>query len=389
MKVILSIEAVHPPLAGIGRYAWELATRLPKHAEIEDVRYMADGFWRNLPDLSTVAANSEPAISAPPVDLKTRLRRRLGRIPVLASLYQKIKPGITSSRLDGLAEGIFHGPNFFVPATHLPSVVTIHDLSIYRYPQWHPQARIERMRRDIPEAIERANAIITVSESVRQEVIREFNLPEQRVHAVLNGVDEAYRPYTAEQTLAVLSKVGLQHGGYSLFVSTVEPRKNLTNLLKAYRELPERERFRYPLVIAGGGGWQSREIHADIDRAQNEGWLKYLGFVDQAILPHLYAGSRLFVYPSWYEGFGIPIAEAMASGVPVLTSNCSSMPEVAAGAAILTEPADVDAIRLGLQQGLFDDAWRAQAVTQGLQRAAQLSWDKCVADTIKVYTTIY
>ncbi len=387
MKVILSVESIHPPLAGIGRYSWELASRLPRHQEIDSIRFIADGFWRNLPDLTS--NNDTAKVLQQDPNWRSRLRSTLGQVPLLAAAYQRLKPVLTSQRLKSQDQGIFHGPNFFVPKTHLPCVVTIHDLSIYRYPQWHPQARIDRMRRDIPEAIARANAVITVSESVRQEVIREFNLPEQRVHAVLNGVDEAYQPYTSEQTLPVLSQLGLQHGGYSLFVSTVEPRKNIGNLLKAYRELPERERFRYPLVIAGGGGWQSRDIHADIDRAQNEGWLKYLGFVDQAILPQLYAGARLFVYPSWYEGFGIPIAEAMASGVPVLTSNCSSMPEVAAGAAILTEPADVDAIRLGLQQGLFDDAWRVQAVARGLQRAGQLSWEKCVADTIKVYTTIY
>ncbi|GGX10929.1 glycosyltransferase WbpY [Undibacterium macrobrachii] len=404
MNVVLSIEAIHPPLAGIGRYAWELATRLPFQQEIEAVRYLSDGQWRDLPTPNLVEAVSPDVELTSDTDKTVlnfkgrmrkrleqfphKLRRKIGQVPLFARAYGKFMPLLASNNLDGVKDAVFHGPNYFVPKTHLPSIVTIHDLSIYRYPQWHPKARIERMQMAIPEAIERASLILAISESTRKDIIDQFQIPAERVQVTLLGVDQIYHPRTSAQLTPVLSKFGLSMHAYSFFVSTIEPRKNLTNLIAAYRLLPIAMRQRWPLVLVGGGGWQSEDIHADIQRAVSEGWLKYLGFVDQADLPALYAGARLFTYPSWYEGFGLPIAEAMASGVPVLTSNCSSMPEVAAGAARLVEPGDVDSIREGLAQALDDDEWRELAVQRGLQRATELSWDACVRNTVAAYQSV-
>ena len=399
MNIIFSIEAIHPPLAGIGRYAWELASRLPQCEGIDSVRYMSDGRWKALPDPESVSPNSATDAAsklghAPSIAsrlgqsigrIPPSLRHRIGQIPLAARLYSKVMPYMVSKRLGKIANGVFHGPNYFVPKTHLPSVVTFHDLSIYRYPQWHPKARIERMLATMPEAVERAQIILAVSASARRDILEQFQIPPERVHVALSGVDRSYHQRSDDALLPVLSRFGLLANTYSFFVSTIEPRKNLLNLLAAYRGLPLAMRQQWPLVLAGGGGWQSDDIHEDIQRASREGWLKYLGFVEQRDLPALYAGARLFTYPSWYEGFGLPIAEAMASGVPVLTSNCSSMPEVAGGAAMLVEPADVPAIRLGLMQALEDETWRTQAIQAGLQRATELSWDDCMEKTILAY----
>lgn len=474
MKIVLSTEAIHPPLAGIGRYTWELATRLPQHAEISSVLYMSDGGWCDLPnpELPTVTAAvivpelsndavqvlEEPAVASPTeippivpislerapisepvlnykgrirkqietlyvatrrqmieiilsiyrglrdvylaiyrrveqmpgffIRLKQSLRHRLGQIPTIARVYGKLMPMRATNHLDKIQGAIFHGPNYFVPKTHLPCVVTIHDLSIYRFPQWHPQARIDRMREAIPQAIERASLIIAISEATRLEVIQTFNLPPERVRTVLLGVDAIYHPRTEDELAPILSQFDLRVGGYTFFVSTIEPRKNLRHLIAAYGLLPLEVRMKYPLVLVGGSGWQSEDIHVDIRAASEAGWLKYLGFAEQKYLPAFYAGARLFAYPSWYEGFGLPIAEAMASGVPVVTSNNSSMPEVAAGAALLVDPANVEGIRDQLFKGLLDESWRAFAIQRGLQRAAELSWDACVENTVKAYQSI-
>ena len=394
MNVVLSIEAIRPPLAGIGRYAWELASRLPMQAGVDSVRYLSDGFWRELPRFEQNTARPSLPVSATrqpqttKLSYKDRLRQQLGRVQAFSRLYGKILPVITGHRLNNVSNGLFHSPNYFVPESQLPSLVTIHDLSVYRYPEWHPKARVVRMHTTIPEAIQRAQLVITDSQATRLEVMQEFGLHDHQVLSVPLGVDEVFHPYPADEIAPILQAFGLCPDGYSLFVSTIEPRKNLGNLLVAYRALPAALRERWPLVLVGGEGWQSEGIHAAIDQAQSEGWLKYFGFVNQEFLPVLYAGCRLFTYPSWYEGFGLPIAEAMASGVPVLTSNCSSMPEVAGGAAMLVEPADVDSIHRGLLQALEDDSWRAAAVTRGLQRAAELNWDACVRNTVAAYRMV-
>ncbi|MES2073256.1 MAG: glycosyltransferase family 1 protein [Pseudomonadota bacterium] len=392
MNVVLSIEAVRPPLAGIGRYAWELATRLPRHADIQSVRYMSDGLWKRLPKLDVNNVNSPqaalPAAGDQGVSLKARLRQQLGQSPLIAGLYGKLVPYIAKSSLSNIKDGIFHGPNYVVPESKMTSVVTLHDLSILRYPQWHPQARVQRMREAIPVAVQRADLVITDSLATRLEVLEEFNLQAEQVVAVPLGVDAQFHPMTEEQTAAVMAHFGLHYQQYSFFVSTIEPRKNLLKLLAAYRDLPADLRTQCPLVLVGSRGWQSDDIHAQIERGKNEGWLKYLGYVEDWYLPVLYAACRLFTYPSCYEGFGLPIAEAMASGVPVLTSNCSSMPEVAGGAALLVEPDDVVSIRDGLVVALQDDAWRRQAIEKGLNRAAQLTWDACVQNTVAAYQMV-
>lgn len=393
MNVFLSVDTIQPFLSGVGRYTWQLASRLQLSDEIESVSYISDGLWRDFSELKAVALLgkrncqkiTEKNIAQTSSRTKTNLRQSLGRSSVVSNIHARLIPTLTSFRLRSKHNGLFHGANYFVPKTKMPSVVTIHDLSVYRYPQWHPKARIERMHRLIPNSVQRAKIVLTDSLATRQEVIDEFSLNPNHVCAVSLGVDDEYYPRNVEELEAILMEYGLRPDGYSLFVSTIEPRKNIMNLLAAYRALPISVRNTWPLVLAGGAGWQSHEIHAEIERATNEGWLKYLGFVAQADLPFLYAGCRLFTYPSWYEGFGLPIAEAMASGVPVLTSNCSSMPEVAAGCAMLVEPGDVADMTQKIQQTLEDTMWREQAIQMGLQRAAQLTWDACVKNTLTAY----
>lgn len=381
MNVVLSIEAVRPPLAGIGRYVWELATRLPRSPEIHSLRFLSDGLWRELPDLT----HSDAALTSQP---RYDWRHLLGKNPLVSKVYGKFMPKLARLQLNRLArtkDAVFHGPNFFVPEIDLPSVVTIHDLSAYYPSDWHPPTRIERMRHLIPQAVARAHIVLTDSLATQRELIQEFNVDEAKVRAVPLGVDAVYHPRTAAQLEPILQRYSLQVNSYTLFVSTIEPRKNLLRLMAAYRTLPLPLRRQYPLVLAGAQGWNSQLIHEEIERAASEGWLHYLGFLAQDDLPALYAGCRLFAYPSLYEGFGLPIAEAMASGVPVLTSNCSSMPEVADGAAILVDPLDVDAIAVALETALSDESWRAAAIQRGLCRAQQLNWDACVEQTLLAY----
>jgi alpha-1,3-rhamnosyl/mannosyltransferase len=185
-----------------------------------------------------------------------------------------------------------------------------------------------------------------------------------------------------------LAKYGLRHGGYALCVSTLEPRKKIAHLLQAYQCLPQRLREQTPLILIGSRGWLSEQLQQEIERLAQQGWLRYLGFVPEADLPALYAGARTFIYPSSYEGFGLPVLEAMASGVPVVTSNRSSLPEVTKGAALLVDPDDIDALSRSIEAGLSDQPWRDGAIASGLAVAQGFTWDRCIEQTVHVYKNI-
>jgi alpha-1,3-rhamnosyl/mannosyltransferase len=280
---------------------------------------------------------------------------------------------------------IFHGPNYFLPPCADIGVATIHDLSVFKFPETHPVERIKQFERDFVSSIGRAAHLITDTETTRREVIDFLAWPAERITAVPLGVSPIFTSRSGAEMGPCLASYGLVGGVYVLCVSTIEPRKRIGNLLKAYQALSPRLREQYPLVLVGTTGWLSEGLHEEVNRLSRQGWLRYLQFVPEADLPLLYAGARAFVFPSRYEGFGLPVLEAMASGVPVITSNCSTLPEVTQGAALLVESDDIDALTAGIKKGLCDDAWRPEAISRGLTVARSYSWDNCVEQTVRVY----
>ena len=382
LNVVLAVDAVFPPLTGIGRYALELAHRLPNTGAIQSVRYYSFGRWLDGVDQLLI----EPQSPVSRQQLTANLRVWAARQPWLVLLvYARLMPMLSRLRLSGIDDAVYHSPNYFVPDFPGATVATIHDLSYLRYPETHPKARVAYIEYELPRSLRRADFLITSSESTRQEVIQTFSWPEDRIAVVPLGVADRYRPQASPQVEAVLTHYGLTYAGYCLCVSTLEPRKKIDRLLAAYSRLPSSLRQQWPLVIVGGRGWLSDKLHADILDAQVAGWVRYLGYVHEADLPALYAGARAFCFPSIYEGFGLPVLEAMASGVPVLTSNASCLPEVANGAALLVEPDDIGAFSDHLQRLLTDDEWRSAAIERGLGNASGLTWDNCARNTASIY----
>lgn len=381
MDVILSVDAIRSPITGIGRYALELAQRLPQHPLIGRTRFFWFGRWLDADALAQMAAPAAAAAAT----ARTDLRSRLAGNPLAVRAYQALSQPLYGWRLRHESAALFHSPSYVLPPFPGRTVATLHDLSHVIYPQFHPAARVGYMNRALPDTLKRADFLITDAQSVRQEVIAHFGWPAERIAAIPLGVSADFRPRPALQLQSVLHRYGLQPGGYTLYVGTLEPRKNLLRLLQAYETLTPALRQRWPLVLAGSRGWHSQAIHAHLGKAVAAGWARYLDYVAQDELPLLYAGARLFAYPSLYEGFGLPPLEAMASGVPVVTSNVSSLPEVVGAAALQVDPGDVAALAAALQRGLEDDTWRASATELGLQRAAALSWRACVDKTIAVY----
>ncbi|MEN5178464.1 glycosyltransferase family 1 protein [Comamonas testosteroni] len=385
LDVILAADALRPPLTGIGRYTYEVARRLARHEEVARLRYFSMGQWLENP---LAALDSPPSEGAKPVHApreRATLRTRLATSPLAVRIYCALTPMYFGWRLRGNRQSIYHAPNYIVPPFDGQTVSTVHDLSHILYPQFHPRARVEYLNLTLGPSLARTSHVITVSEAVRQEMIERRLMPPDRITAILEAADAAFRPHTPQMLEPAMQALGLRARQYCLFVGTVEPRKNVERLIQAYELLPVDMRRQWPLVVAGGKGWNSEAVHARMAKAQTEGWLRYVSFVDQRWLPSLYAGARLMAYPSLYEGFGLPIVEAMASGTPVLTSNTSCMPEVAGGAARLVNPLDMEDMAQALEECLSNEAWQAEARAKGLARAAELSWDQCAEETVAVY----
>ena len=382
MNVILSIDPIRFPLTGIGRYTHELARGL-QQAGLDDLLLMRG--LRLQHELVSPPPAPGPTGAFTLASVRARLIDMGKKSRIAAALYGTLAPWQQGRVLAGREDYIYHGPNFYLPPFAGTSVATIHDLSIYLWPQTHPPERVRYMRKQIDRALTRADFLITDTEYTRREVASHFNWPLERIRAVHLASGPEFQPRNAQSLRPVLHELGLEPGGYVLFTGTIEPRKNIEVLLQAYEQLPAALRQRWPLVLSGYRGWASDELHRRMAAAQRAGWLKYLGFVDAAVLPQLMAGARLFAYPSLYEGFGLPVLEAMACGVPVVCSNAASLPEVVGDAAALHAPQDVDGLCQLLQQGLEDDNWHAEAAAAGLARAAQFAWSRCVSETLDAY----
>ena len=361
MRVSLCVDALSAEPGGIGRYTWELCKGLPNREEISELHYFARG--RSINDPALLFRDAE-------------LPRR-GRFPRMLDRWK-------TRRI--LASTLVHGPNYFLPDAAELGVITVHDLSVFHFPETHPADRVEQFERLFLKSLGRATHIITDTETIRRELIDMFGVRPETVTAVPLGVSDRFRPLRDEnEGSAILSRYGLASGRYGLCVSTLEPRKKISELLLAWEQLPKRTREQFPLVLAGGTGWQNDRLLAHIDRAAGEGWLRCLGFVDEEDLPALYSGAALFIYPSSYEGFGLPPVEAMASGVPVIVSDRSCLPEVCGEAARYVDPDDVAAFSMAIRECLSDEKWRTRSIERGLARAAEFTWSRCIDDTVAVY----
>ncbi len=382
IDLVMAVDAINSPLTGIGRYAYELLCQVQRDPAIGSIRYFSLGRWVDDPCPRVLA--SSPATVAV-TDAAPSLRARLAGNDQVVAVYGWATPHLYRWRLRKLKGAVFHAPNFFVPPFPGGTVNTVHDLSHLVVPDFHPAARIRYMEQAFEASLRHTDYIVTDSQSVRAEIIERLAWPADRVVAIHPGVADDFRPAAADELAPTLSRLGLMAGGYALFVGTIEPRKNIDRLIEAYAALSPELRRQWPLVIVGDKGWRSEQTHARMAAAQAQGWLRYLRYVPQQLLPSLYAGARLFVYPSLYEGFGLPVLEAMASGTPVITSNLSSMPEVAGAAARLVDPRDTEALQDAIGSGLTDEGWLGSARQAGLERASSFSWSKCAAHTVDVY----
>jgi glycosyltransferase involved in cell wall biosynthesis len=310
-----------------------------------------------------------------------RLRRSelpTHRPPVRFLWEQAVQPW--AARRAGL--DLLHCPAFVGPLMRtVPFVVTVHDLSFLFFPEGFRGGNRTYLRLLTAWSVRRARRVIAVSESTRQDLIRHYGLPADRVDVVYNGVDVAFRPLPPEEVAAFRARQGLPER-FLLFVGTLEPRKNIVRLIEAYARLPQP---RSQLMLVGGKGWFFDQVFLRVEELDLAGEVRFVGYIPAEELPWWYNAATALVYPSLYEGFGLPALEAMACGVPVVTSTTSSLPEVVGQAGILVEPTDVAALTAALHRVLQDAALRAKIRAAGLEQAARFSWAETARGTVKSY----
>lgn len=373
MNVLIATNALRPPVTGIGVYVQGLVAGLLDNPRVETLHGLQDGRVHALTALPPIADDAA-AVAVPSVIRRaSRKARRVWHRVAGARALRKLGPTV------------YHEPNYLPVRYRGPKVITVHDLSHHHYPDFHPAARVMALNRALPQAVADAAGVITVSEYVAEEVRTHFDVDPARVHAIHNGVSPAFAPRAPDTLAVALRRYGLTPGAYVLSVATLEPRKNLERLMRAYAALPQALQDRFPLALAGATGWRNGGIHRLLDRLIVRGRAIRLGYVPACDLPFIYAGSGAFAYPAIYEGFGLPPLEAMASGVPTLTSSTSAMPEVAGDAALQVDPYSVDAIRNGLERLLDDELLRHCMRSAGPRRAAEFSWRRAAERTLDVY----
>ena len=383
MKVILGCDPLLMPLTGIGHYTLNLGQQLLRDPRVDSLELFAHAkFFDNsllAPRAEAIKATSQPQ------SIVQKIRTAMSRSTMIVKAYEQIMPKLNRWQLRNHSDAIFHSPNFLMPDFSGKTVVTIHDLSTVRFPEFHPQARVGLVNNTIKRACNKADLLVTDAEYVRQELIETFGVDEDRVVTVHLGAAEQFRPRKESQCASTLAEQQLHYKQFFLFVSTLEPRKNLQRLLNAYNNYRQQNVDGLPLVLIGSSGWQQESFSELLNALVEKGWVRHLGYVDDHALAELYASARALLFPSIYEGFGLPALEAMQSGTAVLTSQDSAMSEIAAANSLLINPESELEIEQGIAKLHSDLEFVRSLELNGVQRAKDFSWEKCGNEMIQHY----
>lgn len=291
--------------------------------------------------------------------------------------------GWPPAELPGPRGDLWHFTNYVAPPCRKPFVVTVHDLTFVKHPEFVEPKNLKYLERFVPDTLQRAAQIIAVSEATREGLVDAFKVSRNKVTVVPHAADPRFG---REQDPAATGRIAKKYGidrDYLLTVGTLEPRKNLKTLFLAFSAL--RKSTKEQLVVVGGKGWLFEETRRMIGKLGLTDRVILTGFVPDAEMPALFAGAKAFVFPSHYEGFGIPLLEAMTAGTPVVTSNTSSMPEVAGTAALYFDPDDDKGMRLAIERVLEDRKLRQRLVAAGHEQAARFTWERTAHKTLGAY----
>ncbi|PYS96623.1 MAG: glycosyltransferase family 1 protein [Acidobacteria bacterium] len=356
--------------AGVGHYTFELARALAREAPADEFELAYPSVFPpfDLGEKETLPANLKAA--------------RVGVGALSRHWWSVGLPRYVARR----GFGLFHGTNYDVPLWGgAATVLTIHDLSLLLHPKTHERRRVSRARRRLPLMVRAADAVVTPTESVRREVCERLRVAPSKVFAVPEAAREFFRPMEFGETVEARLRLGAGEE-FLLAVGTIEPRKNLAALVAAFEEVVRaRPSRQLRLVVAGGRGWMSEPIFDAVERSPARERILLTGYLSDEDLRPLYSSCSAFVYPSLYEGFGLPPLEAMSCGAPVVAGRTPAVAEVTGGAALLVNPKDPADIARALIGLLDDEHARRELSDAGLRRAADFSWERTARMTLDVY----
>jgi len=373
MRIGLDGYPLCEPLTGVGHYTFELARALARNYPADQFELIAPFDFH--PSVTAQLAREQiPNLN--PVSLGVRNVR--GR---WWSFY--LPRYLKRASLD-----LFHGTNYEIPLwNRRRTVLTVHDLSSLLYPELHRRQLARRMRLRLPLAVKLAKAIITPTEAVKRELCSHLRVKSAKVTAIHEAPRESFQPVHRADSLSIRQRLEIENE-FLLFVGTLEPRKNLLTLLRAFAQTLRETNLRPQLVVTGGEGWLMDETFAVIGDEGLREHLRLTGYLQDDDLRALYSSCSAFIYPSLYEGFGLPPLEAMACGAPVIASSISALQETLGDAAMLADPLDANALAKAIATLLQDGRRRDQLIQSGQERIKTFSWDKASRATYEVYSKV-
>ncbi|MGK2856291.1 MAG: glycosyltransferase family 4 protein [Thermoanaerobaculia bacterium] len=370
LRVGVDIRPFYEPLTGVGWYLWHILDELGRRDDVElvlfgDARVTEDG-----PNLhASVPANAQLGV----FDLRGIPSSRFSR-PITAAAYLGL------IWLEGC--DLIFGANYFLPrlmgAVARRRVVTVHDLTYRRHPELLQRETLDNLEREMRREIARADAIVCVSETTRRDLLEFYPVDPSRAHAILSGA-------TPPPPASDVDERGDLPGRYILFVSTVEPRKDLDTLIDAFEQLRDRGDYPGELVVVGRVGWKAETTVRRMRESRWSGSIHHLDYVTREKLASIYRNAEAFVMPSLYEGFGLPVLEAIGHGVPVIASRSSSLPEVGGDAALYFEPRNAQELADAILSISASPEARARLAQAGRNRVARFRWDEAAAKTLDVF----
>jgi glycosyltransferase involved in cell wall biosynthesis len=356
---------------GVGHYTFELARSLASIAPEDDFELISP-----FPYVAACGDESEQTL---PSNLRV-MQAKVNRLSRRRWWSIGLPLHLKQASFD-----LFHGTNYDVPLWNsCPTIVTIHDLSLFLHPETHEKHLVRRARWRLPVMARRATSIITPSESVKREVCGHLRIKPERITAIPEAARRLFRPAPLAESVEVRRRLQIEDE-FILFVGTIEPRKNLLMLTRAFDEIYSNTRLRPQLVIAGKEGWLTGELFSYLKSAEIRERVRFTGYVSDDDLRALYSSCRAFIYPSLYEGFGLPPLEAMACGAPVMTSRIPSIMETVGDAARLVSPTDYRELARAIIHVLEDSGEREHLSSNGLRRASAFSWERTASATFNVY----